>query len=393
MYRSTSAKDRRSLAGLLKKRRRAGTSRQLEAEEHMLFVLVGFAGSVIATRSFLEWTGYPQIATGELHIAHVLWGGLFLFVAALLLLIWRGRTIFRLSGFLTGIGFGLFIDEVGKFITQSNDYFYPPAAPIIYAFFLLTVLVYLGVRRSGASDGRGELQRIVALLEAGIDAGTSREQYQAIRAELALAAQTAPGRAGRLAREASAFLDAEALEGSGGGRQASGYWTRAKATINRWLTPSRLRRGLTMGFALLALRGLVSGVAALLFTISIVNIEHWQQLGATATPLSAGGPFTTAHLIFVSATLTFEGILGGLFAGATGLVITGRTRRGLEFGYWGLLLSLTAVRFLVLYFNQFDAILTTVLQFGLMMGVLRYRSHYLIREDVPTPKDGAISLS
>jgi divalent metal cation (Fe/Co/Zn/Cd) transporter len=31
------------------------------------------------------------------------------------------------SALLSGIGIGLFINEVGKFITQTNDYFFPPA--------------------------------------------------------------------------------------------------------------------------------------------------------------------------------------------------------------------------------------------------------------------------
>lgn len=387
MYRSPEAKDPLSLVALLKKSESSGVqplAKHLWAEEQLLFVLVGFAGSVVATRSFLEWADYPQIATGELHIAHVLWGGLLLFAAALLLLIWRGRTIYRLSSVLTGIGFGLFIDEVGKFITQNNDYFYPLAAPIIYAFFLLTVLVYLGVRRSGAREDSMDLQRIVALLETGVDPTLSRERYEAVRAELALAARTAPASAARLAEQVDAFLEAEEVQRSGQERQAARRWTRFEEVIDGWLTPSRLRRGLTLGFALLALRGLVSGLAALVFMVSISDLERWQQLGVTATPLSAGGPFTTAHLIFVSATLSFEGVVGGLFAGATGFMIMGRRRRGLRFGYWGLLLSLTAVRFLVLYFNQFDVILTTLLQFGLLLGVLRYRSRYLVAETSET---------
>jgi len=75
----------------------------------------------------------------------VLWGGLILFIAALLPLLFTNQWIYTTSAVLSGLGVGLFMDEVGKFITQTNDYFYPPAAPIIYAFFLLVVLIYVDI--------------------------------------------------------------------------------------------------------------------------------------------------------------------------------------------------------------------------------------------------------
>lgn len=52
---------------------------------------------------------------------------------------------------------GLFMDEVGKFITESNDRFFPAAAPIIYAFFLLTILIHLHVRKPSPRGARTEL--------------------------------------------------------------------------------------------------------------------------------------------------------------------------------------------------------------------------------------------
>ena len=99
------------------------------AEWYLMVTLVSFAGAVILIRLFLELTGYPQVGNSELHIAHVLWGGLLLFAASLLSLLFANRWAYSAGALLAGIGIGLFIDEVGKFITQNNDYFFPAAAP------------------------------------------------------------------------------------------------------------------------------------------------------------------------------------------------------------------------------------------------------------------------
>jgi len=117
------------------------------AERYLLLVIVSFVVSVVGTRWYLQATGYPQVGGGELHVAHMLWGGLLLVVAAILLLLFTGTGILAVSAVLAGAGTGLFIDEVGKFITASNDYFYPVAAPLIYGLFLALVGVFVVVRR------------------------------------------------------------------------------------------------------------------------------------------------------------------------------------------------------------------------------------------------------
>ena len=120
--------------------------RRDHAENYILTSLVAFVVTVIATRVFLELTGYPQVGNDVLHFAHALWGGLLLIVAVFLPLGYANRWAIQASALLGGIGIGLFIDEVGKFITQTNDYFFPPALSIIYAFVLLNVFVYLTFR-------------------------------------------------------------------------------------------------------------------------------------------------------------------------------------------------------------------------------------------------------
>lgn len=105
----------------------------------MLFAI----GTILVTRLYLYLTGYPQVGGGVLHIAHAVWGGLFMalaIMAGLVLLLSSARPWIAVVG---GIGFGLFIDELGKFITADVDYFFRPTAALIYATF---VVLYLGVR-------------------------------------------------------------------------------------------------------------------------------------------------------------------------------------------------------------------------------------------------------
>lgn len=93
--------------------------------------------TILCIRAFLAATGYPQIGGDSLHIAHMLWGGLFMLMAIIILLYVHGHRAKVIGALLGGVGFGFFIDELGKFITKDNDYFYQPAAMLIYIFFLL----------------------------------------------------------------------------------------------------------------------------------------------------------------------------------------------------------------------------------------------------------------
>ena len=118
----------------------------------MLIVLVSCALTIALTRLFLVLTGYPQIGGSTFHLAHALWGGLALFLASTMALVVQNRGAAVIIALLTGIGFGLFVDEVGKFITQKNDYFFPLAAPIVYASLLLILLFTELARRHLAAQ-------------------------------------------------------------------------------------------------------------------------------------------------------------------------------------------------------------------------------------------------
>ena len=171
---------------LSKKRGRLIVERE-DAGNYLLISLIAFAATVIGVRWFLELTGYPQVGNSTLHIAHVLWGGLLLFVAVLVALIWDNPGFMVGAAALSGIGMGLFIDEVGKFITQSNDYFFPAAAPIIYGLFLVTVLIYILVRRPDEDNPRRAMVHALEELQDAIYGELDEKEGAELAENLSLA--------------------------------------------------------------------------------------------------------------------------------------------------------------------------------------------------------------
>ena len=131
--------------------------RDTDAGDSIEILLVGAIGSILAIRAFLAATGYPQIGGGGLHIAHMLWGGFFMLAALVLLFRYWNPSLRRLAAVLGGIGFGTFIDELGKFITSDNDYFYQPTVALLYVLFMLLFLLVRAVRRGAALSPQEQL--------------------------------------------------------------------------------------------------------------------------------------------------------------------------------------------------------------------------------------------
>lgn len=71
-------------------------ARRFRAERYLTLILLSFTLSVMVTRLFLYVTGYPRLATGILHVAHVLWGGLLLW-SAVVIVVGREQGGFRLA--------------------------------------------------------------------------------------------------------------------------------------------------------------------------------------------------------------------------------------------------------------------------------------------------------
>ena len=275
------------------------------AEHYLQITLLSFAASVTLTRLFLEITGYPQLGDETYHIAHVLWGGLVLFAASLLPLIYANRWVYSLIALLSGIGMGLFIDEVGKFITQSNDYFNPLAAPIIYALFMLTVLLYYQVRKRPSRGAREELYRAFDAMEEVLDHDLDEAECAALTERLRYVAQEAK-QAGqpefsRLAEDLLRYLESESITvrpvPTTFWRRVQGRWQRFE---NKYLNEPVLKVTLAGSLLALGLMGLARMAQAL--PVSFLGqslertVDRFLNEGLISTSDSVGLIFARAGL-------------------------------------------------------------------------------------------------
>ena len=130
---------------------------------HDTLLITGVA-TILVIRTQLWLTNYPQLGGAGLHIAHLLWGGLFMLLAIGLLLTFLGRGVRRAAAIVGGVGFGFFIDELGKFITADNNYFYRPAAALIYLIFIGLFALTRALQRRERLDSPDEVANAVELL-------------------------------------------------------------------------------------------------------------------------------------------------------------------------------------------------------------------------------------
>jgi hypothetical protein len=329
--------------------------RRDHAESYMLISLVAFAVTVIATRVFLELAGYPQLGNSVLHVAHALWGGLLLFVAVLLPLAFANRWALQASALLGGLGIGLFIDEVGKFITQANDYFYPPALSIVYGFFLLTVFVYLFFRRPQHPDPRQAMYHAFEGLQDALDGDLDSAEAARVGSQLAIAANSDRDEIVSLAEALSGFLQVENQHLSAA---EPGLWKRMIARVDSL--------GQRLG------RGRHQAIISLLL-ISWLAIA----IGYIVVLVQGGANLDSQVLQWREPLIVIQGLVGALMIVAVVAWLAGKEELGLKLAISGFLLSLVALQTLYFYLSQFSAITVTLLQLAFLFVLLAYRRWYL----------------
>lgn len=344
------------------------------ADRDFLIMLLGFGISVVATRLFLEATGYPQVGNSVLHIAHAVWGGLLQFIAICILLVYANRWRYPLSAAIGGVGVGLFIDEIGKFITQSNDYFFPFAAPIIYASLVLVALLYLHMRRSRPSQPvRTSLYWALDQLKDVLDEDFDETERAVVVANLreALAGEMTPQLRQFTVSMLELVQNAPVIK-----PPQPTLVHRLLAWLSdvndRYVTRERLRIFLIAWFFIASLGGLVVLVVQLLVLTNpgLLN-EYVADLIFTDALTS---PLVVQWIIIHSMIV---GVVGALMFISAVLLLFRREALAIRLVRSTLIVQLTVVNLLAFYFNQFAMVLSVLLTIMVFFAVEEYRLRYL----------------
>ena len=342
------------------------------ADSLLLVLIATFAATVIVVRLYLELTGFPQVGGKTFHLAHALWGGLLLFGSVVLLLIVANRWALWLGAVLGGLGIGLFIDEVGKLITRSVDYFYPLAFPIIYALLLICIWAYMRLRRARAHGGRALLYQSLEQMQAVLDNRLDQQGQARLAAQLATLADKADDPDHRLfAQQLLGYVG----QHPPAGKHEHGRLMRILIAARFYLAhhPSLhvLKLILVGGFGVMVVQGAIR--FANIYGLVLGRLGGAPNSGVPYIVVNAKATYAVDHPGWLLFNLVMVVVVAVLALAAIVLLASGHNRRGTYVGALALVLALTVVDLVTFYFNQFYTVGSALFQLSLLAAVEWYR--------------------
>ncbi len=331
--------------------------RNFEAGAAVETFLIAAIASIFVIRLFLRLTNYPQLGGSGLHIAHMLWGGLLMLAAIIILLSFLGRTAATLGSLLGGIGFGMFIDEVGKFVTSDNNYFFKPAVALIYLIFVLLFLILRALHaRREFTDHEYLVNALRAMEEVALRDLDEEEQRRALNyleqsdARLPLV---------------NALKDALAHTDLRAGVQLS-LFTRVKTLIIDFY--QHVARWRWFGLAVISffIGQLIVKIIYVFVLIFIVGLRREQILNYRVIGLIAG---QIRHLSFLDWAEIASSLLSGFFV-LCGVLLVRRARASAyKMFERSILVSILITQVFAFYKEQFSALLGLFFNIAVLLAL------------------------
>lgn len=88
--------------------------------------------------------------------------------ALVMLLAFLGNRVLWAGAVVGGLGFGVFLDELGKFVTRNNNYLFQPTIAIIYIIFLLLFFIFRYIDEHSKYTQKEYLMNALRILEEAV---------------------------------------------------------------------------------------------------------------------------------------------------------------------------------------------------------------------------------
>jgi len=336
-----------------------------EASELVLTILIWSVLSLLLTRVFINVSGQYQLSFGVWHIAHVLWGGLFLLGGIITLVAWHGETARKMGAIFSGIGWGLFVDEIGKYLTSDNDYWFRPAIILMYVIFVLLFLIYRKLEKSNPISSKNLLYSILVRLEdvAEDDLEVS-EKDQLLKKINTLIKMKPWGNSMRLAMGLEEIVKSMETKNDKGKGRWSMWWDRTKTFSYKVFKRKFVKYLLAIYSIYFALDKVIDGIR---FWSSPEKVESIKRFYLNYDF------FGRADLYMAGFKLTFDLISGTLLLVGWYYFLKKRRGRGVTYFRWGLLVNILLASVFKFYFEQFSGVFDLALAIGLFSLLGEYR--------------------
>jgi hypothetical protein len=313
------------------------------ASDLVLVLMISALLTVLITRFFLQLFGWPTISFGVWHIAHVLWGGLLMVLGAIFLLTNYGKRNRRISAIFIGIGWGLFIDEIGKYLTKNNNYWFQPAIIFIYISFICLFLIYRYLDKQ-KNKSKNYLGSIVDQLEELMENKSEKEQK-----ELAFKIKKILGKKKKSKPET--------------------FWKKMLAKTGYYSYNKIFKRKFT-----LIVLGAFAGVWAIERIREIWQILTNPQRIETIKSVYYNYEFLTkTDLYMIILKIVFDAVVALLFLLGLSRLVAKRKISGLNFFQWGLIINIFLSSVIKFYFEQFDELIVLGLSILLLVAISRLK--------------------
>jgi hypothetical protein len=319
-------------------------------------MLVCAVATILIVRTQLWLTNYPQLGGRGLHIAHLLWGGLLMLVALVILLGFVSPSAREVAAVVGGVGLGLFIDELGKFVTADNNYFFKPTAAIIYCFFIIFFLAIRGLDRRRGFTQREYLVNVIEILKESALRDLDDSKRRRALALLAQADQSDP-----LVPELRVMLEQMRSRPTPAAPAATRAARRIRAAFFEVVDRPWFGRAIVAFFSVWALASLLQIVGLVVFaTVGLSSAEVF-RVGHRIT----NSPLGAAQVDFIQwADLAASVVATGFVL--AGLYWLGQSRRIAAFAMFerAVLVSIFFTQVFAFVYSQFAAV------FGLFFDLL-----------------------